>query len=53
MSIKYFIGIAHAPIYLWEFSWNFGIFWIFFVPLNIFWVFPEFVLHLKIIPEKI
>jgi hypothetical protein len=30
----------------------FGISWVFFVPLNIFWDFPEFVLHWKIISEK-
>jgi hypothetical protein len=31
----------------------FWIFWVFFVTLNIFWVFPQFVLHWKIISKKI
>jgi hypothetical protein len=30
----------------------FGIFWVFFVPLNIFWAFPRFVFALKNISEK-
>jgi hypothetical protein len=35
-----------------NFSRFFGIFWVFSVPLNIFWGFPEFILHWKIISEK-
>jgi hypothetical protein len=30
----------------------FGIFWVFFVPLNIFWAFPGFVIALKNISKK-
>jgi hypothetical protein len=30
----------------------FGIFWVFFVPLNIFWAFPRFVFALKNISKK-
>jgi hypothetical protein len=53
MSTKYFIWIVRVSICLWEVSWKFLNFLSIFVTLNIFWVFPEFVLHWKIISKKI
>jgi hypothetical protein len=29
MSSEFFIWIVHVPMYLWEFSWNFGILFIY------------------------
>jgi hypothetical protein len=47
MSSKYFIWIVHAPIYLWEFSWNFWNFLSIFSALKQFLDFPGIVFALE------
>jgi hypothetical protein len=52
MSSKYFIGLLMSQSVSGNFPRIFGFFWVFSVPFNIFWGFPEFVLHWKIISEE-
>jgi hypothetical protein len=51
ISSKYFIGLLMSQSVSRNFPGNFGIFWVFSVPLKFVWV-PEFVLHWKIISKK-
>jgi hypothetical protein len=53
MSTKYFIWIFHAPIYLWEFSWNFWNFLSIFRGFKTFSRFSGIVFALKIFSEII
>jgi hypothetical protein len=52
MSSKYFIGLFILQSTFGNFPGIFVIFWVFFVPLNFFWAFPEFVFALKNILKK-
>jgi hypothetical protein len=53
MSTKYFIWIVHVPMYLWEFSCNFGNFLSIFRASEHFLDFSEIVFALKSISETI